>query len=152
MATLADKVYQYLIAQAIVRDPRVAGPLPPAFRSPADGVPAPNEGAGTEVGPTAVVGISSNLTIPAPFVEIEWRRDIVDIIFRTLKRPTADTLYSQVRFALLGPPMKMGWVMSGLRVIQSSEWQGLNLIESSVAQGYTMKCAVLFETYREDHT
>jgi hypothetical protein len=152
MATLSDKVFQYLISQGIVRDPRVAGPLPPAFRSPADGVPAPGEGVGTELGPTAVVGISSDLSIAAPYAEIEWRRDIVDIVFRTLKRPSADTLYTDVRYALCGPPWKMGWVMAGMRVIQSSEWQGLNLIDSSVAQGFTMKCAVLFETYREDHT
>lgn len=150
--TIADRVFAHLIAQGIVRDPRVAGPLPPAFRSPADGVPAPTEGTGTEIGPTAVVGIMSNLMVPAPFVEAERRKDIVDIVYRTLKRPDADTLYDQVRLALVGPPMKMNWLMPGMRVIQSSEWQGLNLIESNKAQGFTMKSAVLFETWAMDHS
>jgi hypothetical protein len=155
-STLADHVFQYLIAQGIVRDPRVAGPLPPAFRSPADGVPAPAEGFGTEIGPTAVVGIQTDLSIAAPFNEGAWRRDIVDIVYRTLKRPDADALYAQVRTVLVAPlvgtTLKMNWLMDGLRVIQSVEWQGLQRIDSSRAQGFTMKSAVLFETYAADHS
>jgi hypothetical protein len=151
MATIADRVWQHLINQAIVRDPRTAGALPPAFRSPADGVPAPGEGIGTEVGPTAVVGISVDLTMPSPFVESEWRRDIVDIVYRTLKRPDADALYAQVRLALVGPPFKMNWLMAGMRVIQSVEWQGLQRIDSNRAQGYTMKSAVLMQSYALDN-
>jgi hypothetical protein len=150
-STLCDHVFQYLITQGIARDPRVAGSVPPAFRSPADGVPAPGEGLGTELGPTAVIGLNADISIPALFVESEWRKDIVDIVYRTLKRPDADTLYAQVRLALIGPPFKMNWLMAGMRIIQSVEWQGMQLIDSSRAQGYTMKSAVLFQSYAADH-
>lgn len=155
MATLADRVWVYLIAQGIVRDPRVAGVLPPAFRSPADGVAAPGEGTGTEVGLTAVLGISADLGIPAPYFEAERRKDIVDFVYRTAKRPQADALYSLIRQAMIGPvpgaPFRMNWSMAGMRVIQSREWQGLQRIASDGAQGFTMKSSVILETYAEDH-
>jgi hypothetical protein len=41
--------------------------------------------------------------------------------------------------------------MAGMRIIQSVEWQGMQLIDSSRAQGYTMKSAVLFQSYAADH-
>jgi hypothetical protein len=148
MATITDRVWQHLINQAIVRDPRVAGVLPPAFRQPADGVPAPGEGTGTELGSTAVVGISHTLGLPAPFFQSAWRRDIVDIVYRTTKWPDTERLYALVRDALVD---KMGVTMAGLRIIQSVEWTALQQMDSSVAQGFTSSSAVLFETYKEDH-
>lgn len=151
MASVVDRVFRELIAQGIVRDPRVAGSLPPAFRDPADGVPAPGEGIGTENGPTAVIGILSGVGIPAPFMEETWRSDTVDITYRTTKSPAAKVLYAQVRGALVGPPFKMGWTMAGMRVIQSREWNGLALIDSSRAQGFMYRSSIYFETYSEDH-
>lgn len=148
MATLTDKVWTHLIAQGIVRDPRVAGALPPAFRQPADGTPAPGEGSGTEIGPTAVIGIYHDLGIAASFLQKAWRRDMVDIIYRTQKWPTTETLYALVRDALAD---KMGTTMAGMRVIQSVEWVALTRIDSSLTQGFTSRSSVLFETYAEDH-
>jgi hypothetical protein len=148
MATITDRVWQHLINQGIVRDPRVAGPLPPAFRMPANGVPAPGEGVGTEVGPTAVVGVVRPFGIPTPFQQVAWRWDIVEIVYRTSKWPTTESIHALVRVALLD---KMGTTMAGMRVIQSREWNALALIDSGIAQGYTSRSSVVFQTYQEDH-
>jgi hypothetical protein len=147
MATLTDQVWTYLIAQSIVRDPRVAGPLPPAWRQPVDGVPAPGEGVGVEVGATAVIGLVKSGGIPSPRFEKEWRRDIIDIWFRTSKWPAAETLYAQVRSALID---KRNWTMGTIKVIESLEWRPHQLLDTDSAQGFTSHSAVLFETYTAD--
>jgi hypothetical protein len=144
---LADRTWQYLIDQGVVRDPRVAGPLPPAWRQPRDGTPAPGEREGTEVGPTAVVGLVRTDGIASPRFEKEWRRDILDVVIRTVTWPQAEALYAQLRVLLID---KTNWNMAGMPVIESLEWRALGLIDSD-AQGYTSLFAVLFETYSVDH-
>jgi hypothetical protein len=148
VASLVDRVWQHLINHSIVRDSRVAGVLPPAFRDPADGVPAPGEGFETEVGPTAVIGILTGVGIAAPFMQEEWRSDTVDIVYRTVKSPDSKILYSQVRASLCG---MMNGNLAGMRIIQSREWNALGLVNSSRAQGFMYRSSVYFETYSEDH-
>lgn len=147
MATLTDQVWTYLVAQGIVRDPRVAGVVPPAWRQPVDGVPAPGEGAGVEVGPVAVLGLIRSGGIPSPRFEKEWRRDIIDIWFRTTKWPMSETLYAMVRNALID---KRNWQMGSITVIESLEWRPHQLLDADSAQGFTSQSAVLFETYTAD--
>jgi hypothetical protein len=147
MATLTDRAWQYLIDQGVVRDPRVAGALPPAFRQPRDGVPAPGEGEGTEVGPTCVIGLVRTDGIPSPRFEKEWRRDVLDIVIRVTKWPDAEAKYAVMRNLFID---KTNWDMAGMKVIESLEWRNLGLIDSD-AQGYTAQFAVLFETYSVDH-
>lgn len=153
MATLTDKVSDYLIAQGIARSPRVAGALPPVWRQPVDGTPAPGEGTGSEVGPTVVLGLVRSGGIPASSNEAEWRYDIVDVWIRSRTWPQAEAIYAQVRTALVGTRAgdRRGWVMDGLPVIESREWRALSLLESNKAQGFTSMASVLFETYAADH-
>lgn len=149
MSTLADNVRAYLIAQSIVRDPRVAGALPPCWRQPIDGTPAPGEGSNnTEVGQTIVVGLSHSGGVPTPRFEKDWRRDIIDIWIRTVTWPQTESVYSQIRTALID---KTNWHMGAMTVIESEEWRALALIDSNLAQGFTSQCAVLFESYAADH-
>jgi hypothetical protein len=148
MATLTDRVQAYLIVEGIVRDPRLAGPLPPCWRQPAEGVPAPGEGTGNEVGPMAVVAVSRSLGVPQPFLQGQWRTDVIDVVYRTLKWPDTEALYARVRAALID---HMGTTMAGMRVIQSVEWSALARIDASTAQGFTSRSAVLFQTYAEHH-
>lgn len=147
MATLTDQVWNYLITEGIVRDPRVAGALPPAWRQPVDGVPAPGEGSGVEVGTTAVIGLIKSGGLPSPRFEREWRRDIIDIWFRTTKWPIAETLYAQVRAALID---KRNWTMGTIVVIESLEWRPHQMLDADPSQGFTSQAAVLFETYTVD--
>lgn len=149
MATLSDNVWSYLIAQGIVRDPRVAGVLPPAWRQPANGVPAPGEGENaTEVGATAVLGIVRTDGIASARFEKEWRFDVIDFVVRTQKYPQAEALYRQLREALID---KTNWQMNTITVIESQEWRSLAEVDSDEQQGYTCVCAVLFETYTNQH-
>lgn len=149
MATLADHVSTYLIAQGVVRDPRVAGSLPPRWLQPANGVPAPGEGSNpTEVGPTVVVGISRTDGLASRRFERAWRFDVVDFVLRTKKYPDAERLYAQMRPLLID---KSNWIMGSITVIESREWRGLAEIDSDEQQGYTSVFAVLFESYAADH-
>lgn len=149
MATLADHVRTHLIAQAIGRDPRVAGAAPPIWRNPAKGTPAPGEGPNpTEVGPDAVIGLVHSGGIPAPRLESAWRRDIVDVWLRTSTWPRAEQLYAQIRAALID---RTNWTMGSITVIESQEWRPLQQLAADPQQGYTAQHAVLFESYSSDH-
>jgi hypothetical protein len=152
MATLADAARTYLIASTLVRDPRTAGSLPPAWRQPADGVPAPGEGTGVEVGSNAVVGLIVSGGISAPRFEPEWRRDILDVWIRVRKWPDAEALYASLRAALIGSTFtKTNWMMGGMRIIESIEWRPHQMVDSNSAQGFTSQFAVMFQTYTPDH-
>jgi hypothetical protein len=75
MATLLDHVRSHLIAQGLVRDPRVAGSLPPCWRQPANGTPAPGEGTNpTEIGADAVIGLVHSGGIASLRLESAWRQ------------------------------------------------------------------------------
>ena len=153
MATLVNEASVYLIGKGLVRDPRTAGALPPVWRQPAGGVPAPGEGANpTEVGSTAVVGLIRAIGVATPEHETEWRRDILDIWIRTLKWPQTEELYANIREAFLGLEFKKtNWMMGSMRIIESVEWRPLQLLDSDTAQGFTSQCAVFFQTYSSDH-
>jgi len=148
MATIADRVRQHLIDEGLVRDPRVASPLPPAWRQPVNGVPAPGEGTAPEVGATLVVGIVRTNGLAAPFLESQWRRDVVDIVMRATTWPLIETFYADARRELID---KMGGTMATMRVISTQEWRALASIDSNSAQGFTALFSVLFTSYAEDH-
>lgn len=153
MATIADSAADYLVALGLVRMPRVAGPLPPVWRQPAGGVPAPGEGnVPVEVGPTAVVGLIRSGGMSTPPMESEWRRDILDIWIRTVTWPQAEALYAPLREAFIGMTFKkVNWMMGSMRIIESIEWRPLQLLDSDPGQGFTSQFAVLFESYASDH-
>jgi hypothetical protein len=153
MATLTDKVSDYLIAQGIARSPRTASALPPVWRQPINGTPAPGEGTGVEVGDPTVLGLVRSGGIPAASNEAEWRYDIVDVWIRARKWTQVETTYAQIRSALIGTfaGQRRGWSMDGFPVIEAREWRALALLEATSTQGFTAQCAVLFETYAADH-
>lgn len=152
MATLADKVADYLIAEGIARSPRTASTLPPVWRQPVNGTRAPGEGNAPEAG-DPVIGLVRSGGIPAASNEAEWRYDIVDVWIRASTWPKVEMLYAQIRSALIGTfaGERRGWDMAGMSVIESREWRALALLEATSTQGYTAQCAVLFETYADDH-
>lgn len=131
-----------------MRDPRVAGAAPPAWRQPIDGVAAPGEGEGVQAGPTAVVGMFKTGGIARARFEKEWRRDILDFYLRTTTWPIAETLYDGLADALID---KRNWQMGSMVVIESLEWRPHQLLDSDAGQGFTSHFAVLFETYAVDH-
>jgi hypothetical protein len=158
MATILDHLRTYLVANGVGRDPRVAGPLPPIWRQPAAGTPAPGESPGSagsvEIGETVVIGLMRTGGIPQSPQEVEWRRDIVDIWIRSRTWPQTESTWNAIRPLLVGTyaQSRQGWSMAGLAVIESQEWRTLSLLDSDPAQGFTSQAAILFETYSDDHT
>ena len=146
MATLLDHLRAHLIAQGLVRDPATAGPLPPAWRHPKDGVPAPGEGTSVQVGPTAVVGLMHAGGFPAADYESEWRRDLVDVVIRTTTAPAAIELGGEIRRVTID---RRNWIMGGITVMQSSEFRPLQPLLPNT-QHHTFIWGALFQIRAED--
>lgn len=144
MATLLDHLRDHLIAENIVRDPRTAGPLPPLWREPRNGAPAPGEGTeAAEIGPTATVAAFVSGGFPPRPYESFWRKDTVDLWLRTASAPTAFQLDASIRAALID---RRNWSMAGLPVIDCEQWRSLQRLGSD-DQGYTHVVSYIFETY-----
>lgn len=146
MATILDHYRAHLIAQGLVRDPSVAGVLPPAWRHPKDGVPEPGEGNGVQVGATAVVGLMHAGGLPAAAHEGEWRQDIVDVVIRTTTAPAAIELGGEIRRVTVD---RWNWAMGGITVMQSSEFRPLQPLVPQT-QSFTFIWGALFQIRAED--
>lgn len=146
---LVDRVYQHLLNAGIGRAVSAAGSLPPVWREPIRGIPAPGEGTGNEIGVGAVLGLMEGGGIPNTeiFAASQWRYDVIDVHYRTLKSPDAQRLYIAVRAALVD---KRDWSLAGMRVVLSEEARGLDTVSVDAAQGFHKVSAVGFETYTED--
>ena len=139
---LIEALRDHLIAEGLVRDPRVAGSLPPCWRSPKNGVPAPGEGSGVEVGPTVVVALFPASGIPrAPYDAGVLRTDGLDIRIRSTTAPAAIQLDDQIRQVLVD---QRAWDMAGLQIVESRLERPLDLIYSD-DQGFDFMAGYLFE-------
>lgn len=144
MANLLDHVNDYLIAQAIVRDPRVAGSMPPLWVEPRDGVPAPGQSpknAAVEIDDNIVVGL-----FKAPGVTLErhngFRRIFgADFEIRVKKAPLVDDIEASIRAALHD---KRGWDLAGLYIMESLVFRELQPLGSDVT-GFTYVTGYTFE-------
>lgn len=126
---VVDYLWEYLRAQGVGRDPRVAGPLPPIWREPQNGTPAPGEklGADVEIGANAVIGLVKATGVPPRRHEGFLRFDHVLIWLRVRKAPMAHDLETDLR-ALLND--KRNWDMAGLLVNESLMFTDLQPVGS----------------------
>ena len=144
--TLLGAMRTYLVAQNLVRIPRNAGATAPLWLQPRLGVPAPGDGTGVEIGATMVLGAFHSGGVPSqPYVST-WRRDTVDVRFRSTTAPAAELLAKQIRAALID---KRAWTMGAMTVIESGEWRAFDLL-SSDEFGFEFVWAAWFETYAAD--
>jgi hypothetical protein len=155
MPTILDYLDDYLIANGVGRGVRAAGgpTVPPIWKQPIEGTPAPGEGTGVEVGDPVVIGLMRTGGIPQSPQEVEWRKDIVDIWIRSRTWPQTEAMWNAIRPLLVGThaQSRQGWTMAGLAVIESQEWRTLSLLDSSKSQGFTSMGSIVFETYAADH-
>lgn len=138
-----------LVADGIARDPRVAGPLPPCWAEPRDGIPAPGESSGTATDAGVVLGLLRTGGIPAGPGEGYSRRETVDVVVRSLVAPPAREIERQVLAVFAPPPYgtRSDWVLAdGLRVIESRAWRALQPITVD-DQAITSVFSLLLETY-----
>ncbi len=127
-----------------MRDPRVAGAAAPCWRSPRNGVPAPGDGTGTEIGATVVVGLFPSAGVArAPYDASVLRTDGLDIRIRSTTAPAAIELDDRIRAALTD---KRNFLMGTLRIVESRLERPLNLIVSD-NQGYDFISGYLIERH-----
>lgn len=140
-----DAFRSHLATEGIVRAPANAGPLPPMWIEPRNGVPAPGEGdKASERGGTAVTGLylSGGITQP-PKAATYVRQQNVDVWIRTSTAPAASTLADQIRHEV---DDQFNWNMGGLTVIHSRVWKELQAIELT-DQAFTYVIGFGFELY-----
>jgi hypothetical protein len=151
MAELLTELRAYLVAEGVVRDPRVAGGAPPLWLQPRHGTPAPGEGTNaTETGADAVLGAFVVDQVPAGPGLGYSRRDIVELRLRVRQAPTARAIAAQLFDRLATSPfgIRTDWQMAAIRVIESRQWTGLQPVPTDEPeQGFTFRVAYLLETY-----
>jgi hypothetical protein len=134
----------HLIAQGIVRKPSVAGSAPPLWIEPKDGVPAPGEGAGTEVGSDLVLGAYYVNEIAPGRFESWWEKPIIELRLRARVVPPVKVTERAISKALID---KVDWTMSGLYVNESELFNGLHRLGSD-DQSYDFGVSYVFQLYR----
>jgi hypothetical protein len=150
MPALLQAINDYLIAQAIVRDPRTPGAQPPLWVDPPDnqGVPAPGEAPShnaTEVGPDVVVGLFTAPGVPTGRHNGFRRIDGVDFWIRVRDADLRDPIEKALRAALHD---KRGWVMGGLYVAESLIYRELDRLPGD-PQGFTYILGYTFQTFTQ---
>lgn len=139
---LIDSVRTFLIAQGVVRDPRTAGSAPPCWRNPRNGVPAPGEGDGVEVGPTVVVGIFQATGVARePYDASVLRTDGLDIRIRSTTAPAAIQLDDSIRALLMD---KRAITLGSLPIVECRLERPLSLVASD-EQGFDFVAGYLVE-------
>jgi hypothetical protein len=148
MPNLLDYVNDYLIAQNIVRDPRVAGAKPPLWIEPRDGVPAPGESPKNntvEVGADIVAGVFKAPGVTTGRHNGFHRIDGIDFLIRVRKAPMVDDFEKSLRAALHD---KRGWTMEGLYVAESLIFRELSRLGSN-DQGWAFSTGYTFQTFTQ---
>lgn len=149
--TLLDYLRTHLVNQSVARDPRTAGALPPVWRQPRNGTPAPGEGNAVAERGDVVIGAFTAPGIPAQVMETFFRADGIDLRIRSKTSPAGEAVEKQIRTALIGasggsPNQQLNWSMAGLPIICSQEFRPFQLVESG-EQGYEFSCNYIFFRY-----
>jgi hypothetical protein len=130
LADLLTALSDYLVAQAVVRKPSVAGALPPLWLEPQQGVPAPGElypgGSATQTGADVVLGaFRTGGFTQAPY-ESPWRIPTIDLRIRARTAPLVTSTERAITPLIID---KREWMMGALLVIDSEMWRPLQPLE-----------------------
>lgn len=144
---LLTEIRDYLVAQGVARLPDVAGSLPPLWRAPREGVPAPGDkpvkGNATQVGDPVVLGLFLSGGIAARPYESQWRTRTVDLRIRARTGKQVTDLEAVVTPLLID---KRDWMMGDQYVIESGQWRSLSPVTID-SQGYDFIVAYWFQTF-----
>lgn len=147
VGTVIHHVRQHLIGAGLVRDPRVAGSLPPCWLHP-KGAPGPGEGnSPVERHDELVISLFHAGGLPARRFDAARRRDIIDVYLVAAWPTRAVTAAARIRDELID---RTNWQMGGLTIIESSEWRPLQPITDPDRQRFAFLAGVLLETYAAD--
>lgn len=139
---LLTALRDHLITAGVVRDPTISGALPPFWREPKLGTPAPGEGNNpTEIGTDLVIGAFLTGGFPPRPYEAMIRKPIVDLRFRGRTVPVIENTALKIEAAVID---QRDFDMAGLHVIECLEWRPLQRLGSD-EQGYEFVLALAFE-------
>lgn len=119
---VAEEVQTYLIAQGIVRDPPVPGPLPPCWIDPDEGAPEPAEDV------EATVTLFSIGEIPQEWLEGTFLQErVLDVVVRARHPRDGELLQRDIRVAL---EEKKNVMFGQLRIEWSKLFRGVQYLDS----------------------
>lgn len=140
MADLLQAFRDHLVANSVCRKPSVAGPLPPMWLEPRNGVPAPGEGDNpTEVGATLVLGaFMAPGIVPQPY-EGFVRTDGVEVWIRASNAALVRPLENQIRGIVND---RRNFSLGSLWVESMYLFRDLQPVDRG-PQGFTFSCSYL---------
>lgn len=142
---LLKHLRDYLIANGVGRDPRVAGAEPPIWLNPRDGAPAPGEKNGVENDAAAMISLfNTGGVVAPPYEQSVWRYETVDIWLRTITAPRANDLDWEIEPLLVD---KWNIDIGTLAVIEVKKWRALQTLGFDEASGWTGNVSYIFQLY-----
>lgn len=149
MSTLLDEARDYLIAQGLVRKPRVAGAAYPLWIEPREGAPGPRN---PQVEAAATTESNDDLVISAfktTGVAVERHRgweqiQMIEFWFRGRTYPLISDFYTLFRPKFAD---KRSWTMGTLYVLESLNYTELQRIGAD-ENGWTFTAEFSFELFQ----
>lgn len=146
-STLLPNVRTYLIGLGVVRQPSVAGPLPPMWLDRKKGVPYP--GQKQDLGPTEsnddlVLGAYPETGIPSKPFEGFFRQKGITIYIRGRTSPLVQRIYENQLLPAMHDVRNLA--MGDLQVNQSMSVRDLQRIGAD-ANGYVYNCEFMVDIF-----
>ena len=139
---LLPNVRAFLVDAGLVREPDVAGALPPLWLDPRDGVPAPGEGKPVEIGDPLVIGAFQVMGIPRTVEDAKWlRTDAVDFVLRARKSPQVFEFDEALRSVLVS---QRAFMLGSLEIVESQLFRPLQKLGSD-SNGFIYTTQYTFE-------
>lgn len=162
MPDLLTALMDHLAGQAIVRRPETPGGapaswsdpawqnqqvVPPFWRAPDGGPPAPGEKKGSGNDPVTIVSAYIRDGIPRSPQRGYSDQPVVDVRIRT-KNPLVGPALGKAIVDELAPSpygVRQAWDMGGLFLVESRQWTAFSLVAADPAQGFDWRGGFLFE-------
>ena len=146
MSRFLTDLRDYLITAGVVRDPTTVGSLPPCWRMPRDGTPAPGEGNNVvERGADVVVGIWRSGELAPAVCEGSFRADWVDFTIRSRTAPLGEDFEEALRAALIDR-QNFRLTPTGERIQQTEVFRGFSFVHAD-QQAFNWNVGYLFRRY-----
>lgn len=154
---LLNAFLAYLVAEGVVRRPDTAAELPPLWRAPEGGTPAPGEKTGTANDATTVLGVVVSGEIPRGPDRGYSDQPTIDLRIRTKDPKRVRPIANAITDLLAPPPagVRQDWTMGGpvpgkpdpaeIYLIESRQWRGLQKLPPGQDGVFDYVVSYLFE-------
>lgn len=154
---LLNALLAYLVAEGVVRRPDTAAELPPLWRAPEGGTPAPGSKKGVANDATTVLGVEISGEIPRSPDRGYSELPTIDVRIRTKDPKRVRPVAASITNLLAPPPygVRQDWTMGGpvpgqpdpaeVYLIESRQWRGLQKLPGEVEGVFDYVVSYLFE-------